>query len=267
MVIANNEANAAAMASGAKQAQRNCLVAMKSMGLHVAADALSVGHFASNTGESGVVVVVGDDPWSSSTSTAADSRYLFKHLHIPFLEPSTPEELKNWVGMALTISRQSGIYQGLILTTPMAEGGGRVEVGEEAIVTKETVELSTEEFDLNKLVMVPPNSLKADKTMNEVRFPQAKKILSSLNLDQSFGVQESEIGFISAGIAFETLKEVLQEKKYLEKYALYKTASSYPLNEKKLLPWCLNKKAIVVVEEKRGFLEAELAHLLSKEKI
>ena len=82
------------MASGAKQAGRNTLLAMKSMGLHVASDALSVGNFANpgipehdpETGEEvnpGVVVVVGDDPWSISTSTPADSRYLFKHLHIP----------------------------------------------------------------------------------------------------------------------------------------------------------------------------------------
>src|SRR5690606_121507 len=87
VAIANSEANAAAMASGAKMAGKDCIIAMKSMGLHVAADALSVGNFA-NPGEhfgSGVVVVVGDDPWSISTSTPADSRFLYQHLHIPFL--------------------------------------------------------------------------------------------------------------------------------------------------------------------------------------
>ncbi len=54
VAIANSEANAAAMASGAKQAHRNCLIGMKSMGLHVAADALSVGNFA-NPGKGGMV--------------------------------------------------------------------------------------------------------------------------------------------------------------------------------------------------------------------
>ena len=46
MAIGNSEANAAAMASGAKQVGRDVCVAMKSMGLHVASDALSVGNFA-----------------------------------------------------------------------------------------------------------------------------------------------------------------------------------------------------------------------------
>ncbi|MFI5391994.1 MAG: hypothetical protein ACHQYQ_11585, partial [Bacteriovoracales bacterium] len=135
VVIGNSEANAAAMASGAKQAGRDVCIAMKSMGLHVAADALSVGNFADpgpktrdpKTGEvlsPGVVIVVGDDPWSISTSTPADSRYLFKHLHIPFIEPSTPQELKDWMKVALEISQRSSIYQGLLVTTFMAEGGG-----------------------------------------------------------------------------------------------------------------------------------------------
>jgi indolepyruvate ferredoxin oxidoreductase len=114
---------------------------MKSMGLHVAADALSVGNFA-NPGKGGVVVVVGDDPWSISTSSPADSRYLFKHLHIPFLDPSTPQELKDWMKEALDISLQTSVYQGLVLTTFMAEGGGRVEVGSE----KKIVSMIKERF-------------------------------------------------------------------------------------------------------------------------
>ncbi|MFP5386999.1 MAG: thiamine pyrophosphate-binding protein, partial [Bacteriovoracia bacterium] len=109
VVIANSEANAAAMAGGAKMAGQNVLVAMKSMGLHVASDALSVGNFANPAGDkkSGVVVAVGDDPWSISTSTPADSRYLFKHLHMPFLEPSSPQELKDWMSKALELSQES----------------------------------------------------------------------------------------------------------------------------------------------------------------
>ncbi|MBH47745.1 MAG: hypothetical protein CME71_06205, partial [Halobacteriovorax sp.] len=147
VAIANSEANAAAMASGAKQAGRDCLVGMKSMGLHVASDALSVGNFANpgpvftdpKTGEKtrpGVVIAVGDDPWSISTSTPADSRYLFKHFHIPFIEPATPQELKDWMGKALELSRSSSVYTGLLLTTFMAEGGGRVEGSEPAQVAK-----------------------------------------------------------------------------------------------------------------------------------
>lgn len=266
VVIANSEANAAAMASGAKMAGQNVLVAMKSMGLHVASDALSVGNFA-NPGDSGVVVAVGDDPWSISTSTPADSRYLFKHLHMPFLEPATPQELKDWMKLALELSRRSSVYTGLLLTTFMAEGGGRVEVGEPAEIDSTPVTLDPARFNLSANVMVPPNSLLADREMIERRFPRVREVLKDLALDRTFGKSGAEVGIIAAGGVFETLKQVLEESGLLQEVSLYKAASSYPLNEAQLVPYLSALKTLIVVEEKRGFLEAEVKDLLVRHKL
>jgi indolepyruvate ferredoxin oxidoreductase len=263
VVIANSEAHAGAMASGAKMAHQNVLVGMKSMGLHVASDALSVGNFA-NPGKGGVVIAVGDDPWSISTSTPADSRYLFKHLHIPFLEPATPQELKDWIKKALFLSQNSSVYTGLILTTHLAEGGGRVELCERPKISSEPLELNPSEFNLSENVMVPPNSLLADKAMIEKRFPKVIENLEKLNLDQIFGDESSKIGLISSGAIFETLKQVLEEQKKLDHLSLYKLGSSYPLIENKLLPFLKTKEIVIVIEEKRGFLETELKELSQK---
>ena len=269
VVIANSEANAAAMASGAKMAGQNVLVAMKSMGLHVASDALSVGNFANpgalSTGmHSGVVVAVGDDPWSISTSTPADSRYLFKHLHMPFLEPATPQELKDWMVIALNISQRSSVYTGFLLTTFMAEGGGRVDIGQEKVIDQTPVTLDPRQFNLSANVMVPPNSLLADKEMILNRFPQIKNILSELHLDQTFGNKSSDVGIISSGGVFETLKQVLEESNVINEVQLYKAATTYPFNEDQLLPFLKSIKHLIVVEEKRGFVECEIKELISK---
>lgn len=273
VVIANSEANAAAMASGAKMAGQNVLVAMKSMGLHVAADALSVGNFA-NPGskdehghKSGVVIAVGDDPWSISTSTPADSRYLYKHLHIPFLEPSTPQELKDWMKVALELSRESSVYVGILLTTFMAEGGGRVEVGTEAPVKHEPITLDPSQFNLAENVMVPPNSLGADIRMMKERFPAYLKALASKNLDQTYGNSSAQVGIVSTGAVFETLKQVLEEADLLKQIHLYKCAGAYALNEASLIPFLKSHDQILVVEEKRGFLEAEINDLCIRERL
>nr|BDT28170.1 thiamine pyrophosphate-dependent enzyme [Bacteriovorax sp. HI3] len=263
VVIANSEANAAAMASGAKQAHKNALVAMKSMGLHVASDALSVGNFA-NPGKGGVVVVVGDDPWSISTSSPADSRYLFKHLHIPFLDPSTPQELKDWMKIALEISLETSVYQGVLLTTFLAEGGGRVEIGAEKKIDKELIELNPAEFDLAKNVMVPPNSFRADISMIKDRFPKVFDVLKAKKLDQVFGNTASKVGFITSGAVFEILKQVLDDNDALERFSLYKVGAPYPLIDDLLVPYLKTLETIIVVEEKRGFLETELRELMSR---
>ncbi|MBY0517351.1 MAG: 2-oxoacid:acceptor oxidoreductase family protein [Bacteriovoracaceae bacterium] len=270
VVIANSEANAAAMASGAKMAGQNVLVAMKSMGLHVASDALSVGNFANpglkdSEGEKpGVVIAVGDDPWSISTSTPADSRYLYKHLHIPFLEPSTPQELKDWMKVALELSRESSIYVGILLTTFMAEGGGRVEISEEKKIDHSLVTLDPSKFNLAENVMVPPNSLGADIRMLQERFPKFLEALESKNLDKTFGNPQSKIGVVSSGAVFETLKQELESTGLLSQVHLYKAAGGYVLNAKALKSFLSSHERVLVVEEKRGFLEAELNDLCAK---
>jgi indolepyruvate ferredoxin oxidoreductase len=85
-----------------------------------------------------------------------------------------------------------------------------------------------------------------------------------MNLDEIFGSHISDTALISSGAIFETLKQVLEESELLSTFALYKAASSYPFNEAQLLPFLKTKKHIVVVEEKRGFLENELRALVMK---
>lgn len=275
VAIANSEANAAAMAGGAKQAGRDTLVAMKSMGLHVASDALSVGNFAEPGGfveeeggrrrHPGVVVVVGDDPWSISTSAPVDSRYLFKHLHIPFLEPATPQELKDWMGRALALSREHSVYQGVVLTTFMAEGGGRVETFPEAPVDPGRRLLDPGSFDLAKNVMVPPNSLAADASMVRGRFPRVLAAHEAMGLDRLEGPEGAPVGLAAAGSVFETARQVLEERGLLGRVSLFKPAGSFPLVEGRLLPWMRGLSDLVVVEEKRGFLEGALRELAQRE--
>jgi len=272
VAIANNEGNAAAMAAGARQAGRDCLLAMKSMGLQVAADALSVGNFAdpgpraidpaSGTPcHAGVVVVVGDDPWCQSTATPADSRYLFKHLHIPFLEPATPQELKDYIALALTLSRRSSLYVGVVVPTFLAEGGGRVRVRPWAPLPRETARFDPQTLDLTRNVMVPPNSRLADRDMIRVRFPRALDVLARLSLDRCEGNETAGIGFIAAGPVYPRLRQVLDELGLVDEVALYRPAGSWPLVESALVPWLARRHTVVVVEEKRGFLEQEVAAL------
>lgn len=273
VVLANSEANAAAMASGAKMAGRDCLVAMKSMGLNVAADALSVGNFANpgekdSTKKSGVVVVVGDDPWSISTSAPVDSRYLYQHLHIPFLEPADPQELKDWMKIALELSRESSVYVGILLTTFLAEGGGRVSCDEPVSVEQGTQkELDPDKFDLSLNVMVPPNSLKSDRLMIEERFPKYLKALHEIKLDRTMGNLESEFVFLSCGGAFTSLKQVLEDMDLISQVKLIKLAGSFPLDEAFLIEQLSGCKKIVIVEEKRGFLEEQIGSLLHRNEL
>src|SRR2546428_12877344 len=132
--LTNDENQGAAALNGALDVGVNAMAVMKSVGLNVAADPINIINYADKLGLSGkrggAMVVCGDDPHASSTQVAGDSRQLMPHLKMSVTEPSTPQELKDWIGEALKLSIFSNLVVGYLITTYLAEGGGNVAVYE-----------------------------------------------------------------------------------------------------------------------------------------
>src|SRR5882724_11836965 len=127
--IANNEALATARINGARQAGLRAMAVMKSVGMHVGADALAIGNlmeFRNPAG--GGIIIVGDDPWNETTQINSDSRFLSKHLHMPVIEPSSFQELKDWVKPAFELSGNCDLMITYLVTTNQADGGCTVQV-------------------------------------------------------------------------------------------------------------------------------------------
>src|SRR4051812_37013435 len=155
---ANNKALGAAAVNGSQMLPVRAIVTMKSVGVHVASDALALGNLAGAHAEGGVVVVTGDDPWCDSTQVPADSRFIFEHLRMPVVEPGTPQEVKDWIDLSFKLSRVAGLYIGYLVTTAQADGGGTVECRPNqwpAINTNQRIALETPKIDLNKLLLPP----------------------------------------------------------------------------------------------------------------
>src|SRR5476651_2640972 len=69
---ANNEALSVAAVNGSQMAPCRAIAAFKSVGTHVAADALALGNLSGAHPEGGAVIVSGEDPWCDSTQVPAD---------------------------------------------------------------------------------------------------------------------------------------------------------------------------------------------------
>src|SRR6478672_5599485 len=123
---ANNEALGAAALVGSQMAPCRAIATMKSVGVHVASDALAIGNLAGAHPEGGAMVIAGDDPWCDSTQVPADSRFLFEHMRMPVVEPGTIQETKDWIDLSFKLSQAAGMYIGYIVTTAQADGGGSV---------------------------------------------------------------------------------------------------------------------------------------------
>jgi indolepyruvate ferredoxin oxidoreductase len=270
--MANNEALSVAMVNGAQMVGVKAIAVFKSVGLHVASDALALGTLAGIPHESGgAVIVSGDDPWSDSTQVPADSRFLYEHLRCPVLEPSNPQELKDWVAHAFDISVAAKLYVGLGVTVQIADGGGTVECRPNQwpqISTRQRVAVETNLIPVEQTVLLPPRSWKQELTL-EARLKLANKRARELGLSKIvYPIERSwrggrceraPIGFVSSGPGYAMLCDALREMGLLGEFPILKLALSYPVDMQFVDEIAGMCERLVVVEERRSFIERQIA--------
>jgi len=77
---------------------------MKQVGLNVAADSLMSAAYLGTVG--GLVVISCDDPGPHSSQTEQDTRFMARLAKVPVLDPSTPQEAREMVELAFSISEE-----------------------------------------------------------------------------------------------------------------------------------------------------------------
>ena len=269
-VINNNEALAAAMLNGSQLGPIRGMIVMKSVGVHVAADALALANLAGANADGGAVIVYGDDPWSDSTQVPADTRYLSKHLFIPVIEPSTPQEVKDWIDLSFKFSRESERYAGFILTTNLADGGGSVTCRPNhypTLNTNQRMVLDTAAIDLDKRVLLPPKTWWQEESLPG-RLDRAKVVARKLGLNQLLygDIGRAPLGFVTAGLGHGYLTQALAEMGLLGRLPILKLGCSYPIDEQMVRELAVRVDRIVVIEERRGFMEEQIGEILLRDR-
>lgn len=268
--MANNEALAVARLNGARMAGIRAMAVMKSVGLHVAADGLALGNLAEPRNSGGCLVVVGDDPWIDSTQINNDSRFLSQHLHMPILEPSTFQEMKDWVRFGFELSSSSDLYLTYLVTTHQADGGGTVWAHRNRYPTVNTyqpVTLDTGKFDLDKTVLLPPRTWEREVTLPD-RLARLLSAVRQGSINRVIGPQDDQVrpyGFVASGLSYCYLEHALGEMGMAGKVPILKLGLTYPVDPRAVLDFALGVENIIVIEEKRGFVEAQINSILQQE--
>ena len=269
--IANNEALSIARLNGSQMADVRAITFMKSVGFHVASDALAISNLAGTTG--GAVVVVGDDTWSHSTQVPADSRFLARHVQTPLLEPGTFQELKDWINCAFQISAASNLYVCYLTTENQASGGGDVELHRNIypeISDLKQINLDTQLINADKRVVLPPHTAQIEVEALRERFPTALETARNLGLNtiQFMGEnlrQKHRFGFVSAGLAYSCLRHALGELRLDGEIPILKLGMTHPIDKDIIREFAAQVDEIYVVEEKRPLLENEIKAFITQE--
>ncbi len=230
-----NEKVAAEVAIGASIGGARAMSCMKHVGLNVMADPVFTVSYTGVGG--GLVFCVADDPGMHSSQNEQDSRHYAEAAKIPMLEPSDSSECKEFTKMAFALSEKFDTPFFIRLSTRVSHSQSLVELCE-----REDAPLKDYEKNIPKYVMMPANAVKrhvfVEERMNALReFAES----CDINALESNG---SEIGVITAGIAYEYAKEALGERADFLKLGMV-----YPLPEKKILDFVKAHKKVYVIEE------------------
>lgn len=273
---ANNEALSAAALNGSQMTGLRGIIAFKSVGLHVASDALALGNLAGPHPQGGAVVICGDDPWCDSTQVPADSRFLCEHLRMPVVEPGSIQEMKDWISLSYELSRNAGLYIGYIVTTTLADGGGTVRCKPNCfpeINTQNRLEMDTRTIDLDK-VLLPPRTWmrelempgRLQKACEQARLLGLNQIIPAAgNTEIGSSISVHPIGFITTGMGRIYLEQVLAEAGLAGRFPILNYGMPYPADVQLLRDFAQCCQTMIVIEERRSFLEKNLRDELFKQ--
>jgi indolepyruvate ferredoxin oxidoreductase alpha subunit len=238
-----NEKVAFEVAMGASFGGVRTLVAMKHVGLNVAADPLFTSSYVGVNG--GFVIVTADDPGMHSSQNEQDNRRYAKFAKLPCLEPSDSQEAKDFVGRALDISERFDTPVLLHLTTRICHSKGVVELGRRRRLRRKPYHK-----DARKRLIIPIHA-RVRHSVVEKRLKDLQRFSSRSALNR-IEKGTSGLGVVTSGVAYQYAREVFPQASFL------KIGMSFPFPRQLARRFARGVKEIYVVEEMEPVLEEEL---------
>ena len=254
--FSTNEKVALEASIGASFSNLKTLVAMKNFGLNVALDALFPFVYTGSKGPT--VIIIADDPsCHSSAQSEENSRGILLAAHIPVLEPSDPQECKDFVKLGYQISEKFKIPVVIRTTTRVAHQKAPVVLSK---ILNPGLKSKKAEFVKNKnqFVTLPPRVLEMKKEMLG-KIEKIREISEKSNINQIFGGGKSKIGIITSGISYLNVMEALDG--FGISLPVLKLGFFNPLPERKIKAFIKPLKKVLMAEELEPFLENEVERL------
>lgn len=235
-----NEKVAMEVAAGAAIVGGRALVAMKHVGVNVAADPLFTAAYTGVTGA--LVVAVADDPGMHSSQNEQDSRFYARSAHVPMLEPADSEECRAFTKLAFELSHQYDTPVFLRLTMRIAHSRSLVEPGERRNLPPEPYEKN-----IQKYVMMPAMA-KGRHLAVEARMNRLAEDCNELAVNR-VEMRDTKLGVVTSGAAYQYVRQALPEA------SVFKLGMVYPLPRRQIEAFAAKVERLVVVEELEPFLE------------
>ncbi len=238
----------------------------KAPGLDRASDALRHANLMGTHPKGGAVAFVGDDPAAKSSSVPCASERALADLGMPTFYPADAGEIIDMGLHAVAMSRATGLWTALKIVTAVADGSTSVDL----LAETQAPQLPSgagQHQPTAKLLQPTLGPLERDFMTTRVRLVQEYARLNKLNR-VLFRHPHDRIGIVTSGKTSLDVREALtklgMDPSHLEQAGvrMLKLGLIWPLDQDEIREFASGLKEIIVVEEKRSFIEGAVRDAL-----
>ncbi len=239
----------------------------KGPGVDRSGDVFKHANHAGTAKHGGVLLVAGDDPAARSSAVAHQSEHMFSACGIPVLAPADLQEYLDFGLHGWAMSRFSGCWVALKLTSDTAESSAIVDIDPQRvrIVIPEDFRLPPDGVHLRW----PDPQLAQEHRLQEFKVYAAIAYARANRLNHVvFDSPRPRLGIIACGKAYLDVRQALDDMGIDEAYAaeiglrLFKVGMPWPLEADSVRSFAEGLEEILVVEEKRQIIEYQLKEML-----
>ncbi|HEX3256963.1 MAG TPA: indolepyruvate ferredoxin oxidoreductase family protein, partial [Pseudonocardia sp.] len=242
----------------------------KAPGVDRAGDPLRHGNMCGAHPSGGVLVLAGDDPSCKSSTIPCISERTLMGYGLPVLYPGTAEEIVRLGRYGIALSRASGMWVGMKITSDVADGVYALDGVGDLPVTVPELEWEGAPWQYRQYPMlVPPGSLEAEAQMYGPRWAMVHAFLAANPVNTvEVDAPGAWLGIVAGGKAFTDVRQALRDLGLddhgLEQAGvkLLRLGMIHPIERDKLREFATGVDTVLVVEEKSAFVESAVRDAL-----
>jgi len=243
----------------------------KAPGLDRASDAIRHANMAGTSPHGGAVALVGDDPSAKSSTFPCSSEMSLADLHLPALYPADSHEVLEFGRHAVELSRVTGLWTALKVATNVADAASTAHVTRDWAppVLSDLPGGLTPYAHRPHAVMVGPGLAGLEQSLYGKRLPLALEYIRRSGLNHIMGAAgDAQLGIVAAGKTWLDLRQALaqlglDEAELVRRgIRLLKLGALYPVEPAVVRDFARGLDEIVVVEDKRPYLETAVKEIL-----
>ena len=236
----------------------------KGPGVDRSADVFKHANAAGTSPYGGVLAVMGDDHGCQSSTLPHQSEQIMAAAMIPVLSPSNVQDHLDLGLLGFAMSRYSGCWVGLKATTEVIEASAVVDVDPMRLDIVLPGNLAPQPGGLG--IRWPDTPLDQERRLHGPKMDAVLAFARANAIDKAIWRRaDAKLGVIASGKAYMDVRQALDELGIGEQeaadlgLALFKVSMPWPLEPSAVGEFVAGLATVLVVEEKRGLIEDQLA--------